>query len=134
MRAFILFLLPLSGCVVYSSSPPKNSAPWFSYADGGCFWDNGYRDYIWYFDVDVEDDLGPSDVAAVWADVYDNRAGIEADSFDLNPEPGKSWYSSWIGATTYLDPGYGAYEIVLSAQDYDGAIGSTSIFPVPCAQ
>jgi hypothetical protein len=133
--SLLLALLPLAGCIVYSdepSAPPVNTAPWFDYADAGCFWDNGYQDFVWYFDVDANDDLGPGDVTAVWADVYDDGTGDIADSFDLSPEPGKSWYSAWIGSTTYLDPSYPAYSVVLSAQDQQGAIGTQTVLPVPC--
>lgn len=136
MRTLIpfLLLLPLTGCFVYTTEPPRNTAPWFDFADGGCFWDNGYQDFVWYFDVDVNDDAGVADVRAVWADVYNTHNGALIDSFELQAEPGKSWYSAWIGSTTYLNPSFAGYEIFLSAEDYDGAIGSTSVFPPPCAQ
>lgn len=130
----LALLLPLGGCIFYADGapPPVNSAPWFDFADAGCFWDNGYRDYVWYFDVDANDDVGPRGVIAVWADVYDDGSGELADSFDLEPEPGKSWYSAWIGSTTYLDPTYPFYSVDLSAQDEEGAIGTQTVYPVPC--
>ena len=132
----VLLLASVSGCIVYSDggppAPPANSAPWFEYADAGCFWDGGYADYVWYFDADVDDDLGTIDVQAVWADVYDDATGELADSFELYPEVGKTWYSAWIGRTTWLDPAYPYYAVVLGAQDSEGAIGSTEVYPIPC--
>jgi hypothetical protein len=133
MKKLALLLLPLTGCVVYAGGPaPVNSEPWFSYADAGCMWDAGYRDYVFFFDVDVEDDLGPEDVQAVWVDIYNSRNGEWVDGFELAPEPGKSWYSAWIGSTTFLDPGFPDYEAFFQAQDGDGAIGTTSVYMIPC--
>lgn len=134
MKKLVLFALPLSGCLVYTdgSDPTPNSAPWFEYADAGCVWDRGYQDYVWFFDVDVNDDTGADSVQFVWADVYDNRTGELVDSFDLQPEPGMSWYSAWVGSTTFLDPGYPNYEVFIQAEDPRGEIGTTSVFPPPC--
>ena len=128
----LITLILLTGCVVYSNKPPANSPPWFEYADGGCFWDGAYEDYVWYFDVDVNDDLGPGDVMYVWADVYDTRSGLLEDSFELAPEPGRSWYSAWLGSSTWLDPAWPWYEIVISAEDSEGAVGSVSLYAEPC--
>jgi len=133
-KSLLLILLPATGCVFYESSPPPavNEAPWYSYADAGCFWDRGYQDFIFYFDVDVKDDLGAENVAGVWVDVYDDATGGLSDSFELNPEPGQSWYSSWLGSTTYLDPHYGGYTAAIQAEDSEGAIGETDIAMIPC--
>lgn len=130
LQAISLFIL--GGCVVYSNEPPPNYAPAFLYADAGCYWDDYYWDYVWYFDADVDDDLGPQDVVYVWADVYDTRSGYLEDSFELVPEAGVTWYSAWLGSSTWLNSTWPYYEVVLSAEDGDGAVSSVSLTPAPC--
>jgi hypothetical protein len=121
----------LSGCFVYADSPApvRNAAPFISYADAGCYPDDYYHDFVWYFDSDVEDADGANDVSEVYADVYDDWTGEWVDGFELYPEAGITWYSSWVGASTYLDCTYSGYVVDISAVDIFGATDVVSVVP-----
>ncbi len=111
--------LSLGGCLVYGGGPRQvavdSTSPYISYADASCYWDDGYRDYVWWFEADVDDPDG--DVQAVYADVYDNWDGSLADSFELYYEGDGTWYSAWQQWSTYLDCEYYDYTVDISAQD-----------------
>jgi hypothetical protein len=119
LAALAVALLP--GCYVeYDDGPPPppaNSPPVITYADAGCEWDDYYQDYVWFFEADADDADGPGDVAAVTADVYDEADDSWVDGFDLYPEEGITWYSAWVGSSTYLECGYPGYSIDLTAFD-----------------
>ncbi len=119
--------LTATGCVVYPSggggggTPTPNYSPYITWADAGCYYDGGYRDDIWYFEADVDDGNGPLDVAAVFADVYDGRSGQWIETFELFPTADPyTWFSDWLGSSTWLDCYYGGYEVDIVAYDvYD---------------
>jgi hypothetical protein len=126
-------LLALPGCYVYTDDPgpaaPHNAAPAFTYADAGCYPDDYYRDFVWYFDSDVTDPDGANDVSEVYADVYDSYNGEWVDGFDLYREDGVTWYSAWVGSTTYLDCTYPDYVVDLTAVDIFGASDVATVDP-----
>lgn len=132
-RAALLFaaLAALPGCLVYTDNPKPvgNYAPYITYADAGCYPDDYYHDFVWYFDADVEDADGANDVAAVYADVYDSWSGEWQDGFELYPEGGVTWYSAWVGSSTYLDCTYPDYEVDITAEDIYGAIDVVTVIP-----
>lgn len=130
MKRLALILSVLSGCVVYEEkSPPPaaeppsyvNYAPEVTWAEAGCYWDAYYRDYIWYFEADANDPNGVYDVVSVWADVYDSYNGAWQDSFELFPtDDPLTWFSDWLGSTTYLSCNYPGYVVDIVAYDsYD---------------
>ena len=124
-------LLSLSGCYVYTDRPvaPRNASPVFTYADAGCAPDEYYDDFVWYFDADVEDFDGANDVVEVYADVYDSWNGEWVDGFDLYAEGGVTWYSAWVGRSTYLDCTYPDYVVDLTAVDIYGATDVIAVVP-----
>lgn len=128
-----LSLLFSQACVVYATDngddPPVNRAPKFTYADAGCYPDDAYRDFVWYFDVDVDDPDGYLDVTEVYADVYDTWDGAWVDGFELYPEQGITWYSAWVGDSTWLDCTYGGYVVDFTALDSFGASDVVSVIP-----
>lgn len=121
----------LSGCFVYADTPHStpNAAPAIVYADAGCYPDDYYHDFVWYFDADVEDWDGANDVSEVYADVYDDWTGEWIDGFELFPEGGVIWYSSWVGNSTYLDCTYTGYVVDFTAFDIFGASDVVSVYP-----
>ncbi len=106
-----LVLLALPGCIVVDLDEP----PWIRWAEATCGYDPGLRAWTWTFEADVFDRDG--DVRFVDAHVYDEIAGVWADSFPLDPEVGSTlWYSAWTERSTYLycgDP----YAIDFVAED-----------------
>jgi hypothetical protein len=132
--AMLLAGLPLAaGCLVYDSGPanrpPVNYAPTITYADGGCYWDPGYRDYVWWFESDVDDPDGYLDVTEVYADVYDDATGKWEDGFELYPDTGMTWYSAWLGSSTYLDCAYPYYSVDITAYDSYGDYDVVTFVP-----
>ncbi|MDP2306332.1 MAG: hypothetical protein Q8P18_09925 [Pseudomonadota bacterium] len=121
----------LSGCFVYTDDPKPapNLAPAIIYADAGCYPDDYYHDFVWYFDADVEDYDGSNDVYEVFVDVYDDWSGEWIDGFDLLPEEGVTWYSAWVGSSTYLDCAYSGYVVDFTAVDIFGATDVVSVYP-----
>ena len=122
MFRIALTALPLAGCLYYEADPPapgprNDGAPLFVYADAGCYPDEYYHDFVWYFDADVDDPDGAIDVVAVYADVYDTWDGSWVDGFELYPENGLTWFSAWIGDTTWLNCDYPGYVVDLTAID-----------------
>ncbi len=112
----------LAGCFVYAdpAAGPRhgvNDAPHLSNVDASCYWDDYYGDYVWWFMVDAEDRDGADDVVVVYADVLDNWDGQVADSFELYPDQGVTWYSAWQERSTYLDCEYYDYTVVFTASD-----------------
>ncbi len=135
-RIAILALGFSTGCVVNiddNDGPPydgTNSAPIVEWGAGGCYWDGYYYDDIWWFEADVSDYDGLADVSVVYADVYDRATGYWVDSFELYPtSSAATWFSDWLGASTYLDCGYGGYEVDLVAYDVFDAFGAITIIP-----
>lgn len=129
-----LTALVASGCIVYEDGGPPpdpyvNYAPFVEWADAGCYWDDYYRDDIWYFEADVTDPNGALDVVAVYADVYDAR-GEWADSFELYPtQDPVYWFSDWLGSSTWLDCYYSGYEVDFVAYDSFDAYDVLTIRP-----
>lgn len=133
-RSLLLPLLAsvLSGCVVYADPPGHNtgnSPPVLTYTDAGCYWDYSYSDYVWYFEADADDLDGPGDVTQVWADVYDDYTGDWVDGFDLLPDQGITWFSAWVGSTTYLDCTWPGYVVDITAVDSYGASDVATLYP-----
>lgn len=136
-----LAALTTSGCVVYSGSggggggpvyePVPNAAPYINWADAGCYYDGYFNDDIWYFQADADDIDGVFDVVAVYADVYDMRAGGQwVETFELLPtDDPYVWYSDWLGRTTYLDCYYGGYEVDIVAYDTFDAFDVMTLIP-----
>jgi len=130
IRLVAAMLLP--GCYFVADDgppPPVNAAPFFTYADAGCEPDDYYRDFVWWFDVDVDDPAGALDVVEVYADVYDSWDGRWADGFELYPEQGVTWYSAWVGGSTWLDCTYDGYVIEFTAFDSFGAVDVVTVVP-----
>lgn len=121
-----------SGCVVYANGGPPavDRHPEITYADAGCYWDNAYGDYVWYFEADATDPNGSADVVEVYADVYDIDTGDWVDGFDLTPDIGVTWYSAWVGSTTYLDCTQPIYSVDLTAVDRTGLWDVVTVDPV----
>ena len=122
-------LLLSAGCLVYSggggggggsSKSPSNEAPLVQWADASCYWDEGYRDAVWWFEADVVDSDGLDDVVAVYADVYDGFTGEWVDAFELYYDGGNTWYSAWQGRSTYLDCDYYDYVVDFQPEDVVG--------------
>lgn len=125
----LVALAPLAGCIVYGSpGPGPNTPPYFGYADAGCYPDDYYRDFVWWFDADAYDDDGNADVIEVYADVYDG-GGRWVDGFPLYWEQGPTWYSAWVGGSTYLDCTYPGYVVEFTAVDSVGQIDVVSVIP-----
>jgi hypothetical protein len=125
-------LLAAPACVIYDTDGPpvaRNSAPFFTYADAACGWDDYYRDDVWFFEADVDDYDGPADVVAVYADVYDDYTGEWVDGFELYPEAGITWSSAWVGSSTYLECGYPDYVVDFTAYDTFDMTAVTSVYP-----
>ena len=131
-------LAAASGCVIYDDGPdyrpaPEpvvvNYAPTVLWADAGCYYDNAYRDDIWFFEADVDDLDGPLDVVSVWADVYDEWDGSYVASFELFPTADPYiWYSDWLGRSTYLDCFYPNYSVDIVAYDSFDDFGYTTVW------
>ncbi len=144
-QTMILAALPLlgtlSGCYVDVVAPgpgpvATDAAPRITYKDAGCYFDAatpdnpmGYNDYVWYFEADATDANGAADVAQVYADVYDDPTGDWVDSFDLAPDQGVTWYSAWVGSSTYLDCTYPGYVVDITAVDLAGMTDVVTLYP-----
>lgn len=120
-----LVALLATGCFVYTDGPgpdgpPANAAPTIEWADASCYWDEVYRDDVWWFEADVYDDDGLGDIVAVYADVYDGYTLEWVDSFELYHDGGPTWYSAWQGHSTYLDCAYYDYIVDFVAEDVVG--------------
>lgn len=124
----------LPACIVYEDDvhqPAGNAAPWIEYAYAECYWDPAYADYVWWFEADVDDPDGASDVESVWADVYYIDDGALADGgFELVWYDGITYDSAWVGASTYLDCTWPGYFVEITAYDYAGAYDVVSVDPV----
>lgn len=126
MRLSALTICLLStGCYVsvhddYGSAPAKDTAPKVTWADASCYWDEGYHDFVWWFQADVADGNGAGDVEAVYADVYDHYNGEWVDAFELYFDGGNTFFSSWQGRSTYLDCEYYNYVVDFTAVDSAG--------------
>ena len=131
LAAAALALPALSGCVISVEEPaPKNYSPRIEYAESGCYWDSFNRDYIWYFEADVNDPDGPYDVVEVWADVFDAR-GDYLESFRLFRETQYAdvWFSDWLQSYSYLDCAWRDYSVDLVAYDSLGQIDQITTLP-----
>lgn len=131
--AALLLALALPGCVVYTDGPPLgdgNHAPELTYTDAGCYWDPYYADYVWYFEADADDAEGALDVEMVYADVYDDYTGEWVDGFDLLPDQGITWFSAWVGGSTYLDCTWAGYVVDITAVDTAGARDIETLYPL----
>ena len=136
--ALALFSLA-SGCMVYGGGPVDtgstvvetvNSNPVITAAEAGCYWDASYNDYIWYFQASADDPDGVYDVVDMWADVYDNTSGAWVDSFELYAtSDAYTWYSDWLGSTTYLDCNYMNYFVEFTAYDSYNATAVVDVTP-----
>lgn len=129
--SLILAALALApACIVVDGTGPgpgPNEPLTITYADAGCFWDDYYRDDVVFFDIDAADGNAGLDVESVWADVYDDRSGGWVDGFELYPEQGITWYSAWIGSSTYVDCGYPYYSVDFTAQTWDGRVDVVTV-------
>lgn len=120
----VLSTLVLGGCIfVHDDGPDREYAPNISWADGSCYWDGGYRDYVWWFQAEVQDYDG--DVVEVTADVYDDWDGAWVDAFDLWYSNDGTWFSAWQGSTTWLDCTYLDYTVEITAVD---SYGRTDVY------
>ncbi|MCB9796810.1 MAG: hypothetical protein H6741_29265 [Alphaproteobacteria bacterium] len=124
-----------SGCVVVTDDndtppAPVEYAPYVSYADAGCYWDDYNYDFIWWFEADVWDDNGQPDISEVWADVYDARGAL-VQSFQLFRETSDPAYffSDWLQYSTALDCYYGGYEVDIVAYDRLGYYDAVAVYP-----
>ena len=127
-----------TGCIVvesdydtgYDEPVVLNYAPEVLFAEAGCYWDNSYRDDIWYFEAEVTDMDGAYDLTQVWADVYDEWDGTLVESFELYPTevPGL-WFSDWLGSTTWLDCFYQDYTVDFIAYDTFEDVGYSTVVP-----
>lgn len=130
----------LTGCVVVPADPgPVNNpppaevnyAPEVTRGEAGCYWDDYNGDYIWYFQGEADDPNGVYDVVHFWADVYDNYTGQIVDSFELYPTNDPyTWYSDWLGRSTYLSCTYYDYSVDLVAYDAADAYGVLTVAPI----
>ncbi len=131
--AVIAATLTLPGCFVYTDDPgPKptpNAAPYFTFTEAWCEPDEYYHDFVWSFDADVEDPDGSNDVSDVYVDVYDAWNGEWVDGFPLDRIDGITWYSAWVGSSTYLDCTYPDYEVDFTAVDIFGASDTITVVP-----
>ena len=121
-------LATTSGCVVYDTGAPP-VGPTITYADAGCYPDDNYRDFVWYFEADVADGNGGVTVVQVYADVFDDVSGRWVDGFDLYPEQGLTWSSAWVGGSTWLDCQYPYYSVDLTAETANGLMDVVTVFP-----
>lgn len=126
----------LSGCVVVPAEPAPEPAPYVNYApevtwgEAGCYWDDYNGDYIWYFQAQADDANGVYDVVAFYADVYDNYSGQLVDTFELYPtDDPYTWFSDWLGRSTYLSCNYYDYSVDLVAYDTYDAYGYMTVTP-----
>ncbi len=124
LRAALALVLALPACVVYDSdvvTPAPtyaNNPPYIDWAEASCGWDGYVRDNVWVFEAGVSDWDGAGDIVAVVADVYDTWDGRWIDGFELAWDPAYgTWYSDWLGSTTYLDCGYPDYVVDFTAFD-----------------
>ena len=147
MRPIILSTLIAtlsSGCYFYASSSDTvrddddiyyddtvyNFAPEVIDGEAGCYYDSAYADDIWYFDAQVDDFDGISDITQVWADVYDEYNGQLVESFELYPtNVGDLWFSDWLGSSTYLDCYYSNYTVDLVVYDSYDDMGYITVIP-----
>ena len=118
-----------SGCIIVADEGPGASPPVITYAYAGCYADDYYRDFVWEFEADVSDDAGGSSIAEVFADVYDDRTGEWVDGFELYPEGGITWYSAWVGGSTWLDCQYPYYVVDITAVAIDQRQDTVSVYP-----
>lgn len=130
--AVLAATIGLSGCFVYTDGPdpkPRNAAPYFDFVDAWCEPDPYYDDFVWAFEADVYDPNGANDVVDVYVDVYDTWDGAWIDGFPLDPIGGVTWYSAWVGNTTYLDCTYPGYEVDFVAVDVFGETDVVTVVP-----
>lgn len=139
MRYIVLALVPgLTGCIVraddqrFANPPPPvavNHAPYVYRAEAGVYWDDFNYDDIWHFTAQVDDPDGVYDVTAVYVDIYDDRSGQFVDTFELYPTgDAYTWFSDWLGRSTYLDPWYDAYRVDFVVYDTYGDAGATTVY------
>jgi len=122
--ATALSTLLASGCIVYADPDPGpapvNDPPVIEWADASCFYDEYYRDDVWWFEADLRDDEGLDDVVAVYADVYDGLTEEWVDAFELYHDSGHTWYSAWQQDSTWLDCDHYDYIVDFVAEDVVG--------------
>ena len=128
----LALLLFANGCYFstgggYYVEPAKDTVPLVTWADASCYWDEGYRDYVWWFEAEVDDANGVLDVDAVFADVYDEYNGEWVDVFELWHDGGDTWFSSWQGGSTHIDCEYYQYIVDFTAVDSAGEGPSYSL-------
>lgn len=134
-----LLVASATGCVVVADNDPPpppppppvvvNHVPVVLDATAYVYWDNYNYDDIWYFESAVDDGDGVFDVSQVWADVYDERSGVLVESFELyaTQDP-YTWWSDWLGSSTYLDPFYGGYTVDFTVYDAFGDYSVTTVW------
>lgn len=131
IAAAITVLPVLTGCVIeVDDTPTDNYSPRIELAESGCYWDSFNRDYIWYFEADVNDPNGPYDVVEVWADVFDGH-GHYLESFRLFRETQYAdvWFSDWLQTYSYLDCGWQNYSVDIVAYDSFGQFDMITTIP-----
>ena len=144
LPALALATTALTGCIVIEDDNPgcstcggggavvvTNYAPEIWDGDAGCYYDGYERDDIWYFEAEVDDRDGLSDITMVWADVYDEFDGTLVESFELyeTNEPG-IYFSDWLGRSTWLDCGYPHYTVDIVVYDTFEDFDVLTLFPV----
>lgn len=100
-------------------------------ADAGCFWDQYLHDEVWYFEAEVDDYDGLSDIVAVEALVYDEWRGDRwVDGFDLEPTADPwVWYTEVRASRTALDCTYPGYVVEFWVWDWFDAVDVLAVYP-----
>jgi hypothetical protein len=97
-------------------------------ASAGCYLDHGVP--TWYFEAEVYDYDGASDIWSVEADVYDDWYGTWEASVDLSPTTHRWWWSFDIPAVSLgVDCDYPYYRVEFTVTDTWDGWDSLTIVP-----
>lgn len=130
MRPAIVLLLAVPACVVVV---PDDHPPQVLDAEARCGWDPVSDEWIWEFDANVTDRLGPWNVVSVQADAYDGWSGEFVDAIDLDRSRNPYWWDATVfERETRLWCG-DAYEIDFVAEDAGGAVDVLTTWPARSA-
>ena len=110
-----------------------DGAPWVDAAAAWVSYDSFLGDFVWTYEAWVNDPLGPTDVVAVWVDVYDEWAGgYYVGSFEVFPTSDPFyWATSYDGWSSGLDPYWGGYTADVVVYDYVGSYSWVTIAVTP---